>query len=835
MKKILLFFAALLVSVCSAMAQPAWNSIGSLKVSPALADGDFADGTVFYQIQNKTSGYLSTASMKDGSLNFTTSGITADAARWAILGNATTGYQFINKATKEYIAMAKFTVTNQENQTNANSSSMVSDGTDANTYFDLAAHRGVAGYFVITAHDNHYFYWNQLTTLGYWYSGEGYEYGYWGWKNYGGTANSNVGDDGASFKFNEVETITLNTFTFELPAGVSVTYGGNTYSNGMTVSVKGAIAASDVTITTEAPKGYHYVVTVDGTGLKVIVTLELNALSGLADIIEGKLYTLTSVDRGSFVYSSSYAADYISGSKRAGYTVSDTDPNCQFAFIQHDGKTYLWSKGAQKFVEYASDGLKVTENVPERDLTLLASTGGAKETHPVVLDIDKQHQCNMSSDQGYGILTNWNNTADNGNMLRILPVANLTSEELAAIYAIWEIPNYDVVYNYMLDGELWKTETRSLPLGSTVTAPTLFAYVSESHNDLQTVTTGENVVEVTCTPTALPFTVTTDESAPVLGKLYVHSNQTRIAYVDADGKGMDSGATGGKGNMPAEFGNGYLWYITGNIKEGFKLHNLSMDGTLHATAGQATMSGEASDVFELHYGTHGTDSWNFKTVLGFDQTNDQIFALYSKERGEYLNAQNGLKYWGAADNGSTFHFEPVEDVLVTIGSKGYATLYREYPLAVPADVKAYVLSENEDGETLHAEEVTTIPAGTGVVLQGAENIYTFKVARSEAAESCLSGVYVDTDVEAKSIFVFNVENGVPGFYCYNNTTIDAHKAYYAPSTSGSNFRIVFDGELTGITGIEAQGAAQPVFDLQGRRVINAKSGLYIVGGKKVIK
>lgn len=598
---------------------------------------------------------------------------------------------------------------------------------------------------------------------------------------------------------------------------------------------------------TTANKGYlGYASTDEGVklycdkGATAYVTYELEEvpavepLKSIADIIEGKLYTIQSVDRGYFVYSSSYADEYISGSARAGYTFSATDPNCQFAFIQHDGKTYLWSKGAQKFVEYASDGLKVTANVPESDLNFLASTGSAKETHPVVLEIDKQHQCNMSTDQGQGILTNWNKTSDNGNMLRILPVADLTSEELAAIYAIWEIPNYDVVYNYMLDGEVWKTETRSLPLGSTVTAPATYAYVSETYDDVQKVVDGENVVVVTCTPTALPFTVTTDESAPVLGKLYVHSNQTRIAYVDAEGKGMDSGATGGKGNMPAEFSDGYLWYITGNIKEGFKLHNLSMDGTLHATEGQATMSGEASDVFELRYGTHGTDSWNYKTVLGFDQTNDQIFALYSEERGQYLNAQTGLKYWNAADNGSTFHFEPVEDVLVTIGSKGYATLYREYPLAVPAGVKAYVLSENEDGETLHAEEVTTIPAGTGVVLQGAENIYTFKVARSEAAESCLSGVYVDTPVEAKSVLVFNVEDGVPGFYTYDNTNLSAHKAYYVNTTGASNLRIVFDGELTGISTIETP-ATGVIYDLQGRRVMKAQNGIFIQNGKKVVK
>lgn len=269
MKKLLFFFAALVMSVASAVAQD-WTDQGSLKVSPAMVDGDFVDGTVFYQIQNKASGYLSTASMSGSSLEFTTSGITADAARWAIFGNSTDGFQFVNKATKKAIGMNKFTVTNQENQASATASYMT-DLSDANSKFAIAPHKYTDGYFVITAADDHYFFWNQLTTLGYWYSGEGYNYGYYGWKNdETGTKNNNKGDNGASFKFNEVETLVISTFTFVLPEGVTVSFKGKDYSNGESVSV-GAISKDELTITPEAADGYHYEVTIaDGK-----VTVEL--------------------------------------------------------------------------------------------------------------------------------------------------------------------------------------------------------------------------------------------------------------------------------------------------------------------------------------------------------------------------------------------------------------------------------------------------------------------------------------------------------------------------------------------------------------------------------
>lgn len=350
MKKILFLFVALIMSVASAWAQD-WTNQGSLRISPALnSEGNFASGTVFYTIQSKKDGggYLSTASMSESSLSFTSSGITADAARWAILGDNTNGFQFVNKATKEAIGMNKFTVTNKENESSAKASYMTDDLSDANSKFAIAPHKYVADYFVITANDDHYFFWNQLTTLGYWYSGAGYNYGYYGWKNNeAGTANTNKGDDGASFKFNFVEELVANTFTFVLPEDVTLTYDGHTYNNGGTVDVTGAIAATDITIEPEAPAGYEYSIVVDATAKTVTVTKVPKKLSSLAEVVEGTLYTIQSVDRGYFVYSSTYADEYISGSARASYTFSATDPNCQFAFIQHDGKTYLWSKGAQ--------------------------------------------------------------------------------------------------------------------------------------------------------------------------------------------------------------------------------------------------------------------------------------------------------------------------------------------------------------------------------------------------------------------------------------------------------------------------------------------------------
>lgn len=230
----------------------------------------------------------------------------------------------------------------------------------------------------------------------------------------------------------EPEQQTYTVHITGAPEGTQVTYGDAKVGNGATITATGIVAAD---ITPDEIDGYTVNVSISGTDINVVYSLP--PLSGITDIVEKRVYTLESVDRGYFVYSSTYASDYISGSKRASYNFDAADKNFHFVFLQNDGKTYLYSLGAEKFVAYANDGLVTSATVPTAGIDLLASTGNQKTTHPTVLRIDDSHQCNMSTDQGKGILTNWNDTGDKGNMLRILPVDELTADELAAIKEVF--------------------------------------------------------------------------------------------------------------------------------------------------------------------------------------------------------------------------------------------------------------------------------------------------------------------------------------------------------------------------------------------------------------
>ncbi len=181
----------------------------------------------------------------------------------------------------------------------------------------------------------------------------------------------------------------------------------------------------------------------------------------------------------------------------------------------------------------------------------------------------------------------------------------------------------------------------------------------------------------------------------------------------------------------------------------------------------------------------------------------------------------------------------------------YATLYLGYKVAIPAGVEAYILT-GVNGEWAHLEQIEgIIPANTGVILKkvAAYNTYNFYYSSDEAADvegNCLQGSIADRYVQGEA-FVLGIPAGeTEAALCkavlnkVDNTSFknNANKAYLqAVPAAVQVLRFNFDGT----TGIEdavvapSFDANAPIYDLSGRRVVNAvKGGLYIQNGKKFI-
>lgn len=236
----------------------------------------------------------------------------------------------------------------------------------------------------------------------------------------------------------------------------------------------------------------------------------------------------------------------------------------------------------------------------------------------------------------------------------------------------------------------------------------------------------------------------------------------------------------------------------------------------------------------------GEDGEYVATLIGLTAGDHSVSVAYDSEAPVSANFSSTEK-----NDKITVHYKDgkitFENDVVTIeiGATGYATLYSDRDLNFAyTGVEAYVLTA-DNPEHLTAERVETAKACTGLVLKGAANTkYEFlHLTNDQTATSVLTGVLVDTPATGNEL-VLGVNADVVGFYKFTGTTLAAGKAYYVLPTAGSVARVLvdFDGTLTSIDfNAIAAPATSEIFDLQGRRVMNAQKGLFIMNGKKVIR
>lgn len=193
-----------------------------------------------------------------------------------------------------------------------------------------------------------------------------------------------------------------------------------------------------------------------------------------------------------------------------------------------------------------------------------------------------------------------------------------------------------------------------------------------------------------------------------------------------------------------------------------------------------------------------------------------------------------LNRWGTEnDVRSTWYVEEVDVLPVKISAAGYATLYAPVALQIPADVKAYALTE-QDGY-LSANQISeVIPAETGVIIEGEEGTYSFPITTGGSGTSCLSGT--ESPMAAPTgIYTLGTAEGI-GFYKYTGAMVAGFKAYFQNSADVKGFNISFSGNESAIHSITTDAPANaPIYNMAGQRVKTTQKGIYIVGGKKVLK
>ena len=211
---------------------------------------------------------------------------------------------------------------------------------------------------------------------------------------------------------------------------------------------------------------------------------------------------------------------------------------------------------------------------------------------------------------------------------------------------------------------------------------------------------------------------------------------------------------------------------------------------------------------------------------------------------------NKIVGWEASDEASKWYVIPATELEVslhTVDNNTYGTTYLPFDATLPANVKAYIVTQAQNGLATMSE-VTDIRANQGVVLVGQNGgaykaTLTIGTATSDFNDNLLQGTNVpktiqDAEVNNYYILGFSVNGSGVGFYHPNSTTLKANRAYLPKSNVAalnSSFSLDFENVSTGIEAAATnaeQGAA--CYDLSGRRVNRPAKGLYVKNGKKII-
>ena len=248
------------------------------------------------------------------------------------------------------------------------------------------------------------------------------------------------------------------------------------------------------------------------------------------------------------------------------------------------------------------------------------------------------------------------------------------------------------------------------------------------------------------------------------------------------------------------------------------------------------------------------------TNFGFEVASNNLLGAYNisfndGNRWLYCNKDNYTDAGGrGTQNGYCFNLEEVTEIPVTISVAKYASFYAPVAMILPAEVKAYYIAEkkvaNDITYVVLSEIENVIPANTGVLLYsetaGTYNLTVGREATTNTSENWLTGSVPSSYVTADS-YVLSMKNSLVGFYFtekdqQGNSAWLNHgfKAYLPAEHIDQNagaIRFIFGGETTAIESVLNNGvdANAPIYDLSGRRVVNAvKGGIYIQNGKKFI-
>lgn len=230
---------------------------------------------------------------------------------------------------------------------------------------------------------------------------------------------------------------------------------------------------------------------------------------------------------------------------------------------------------------------------------------------------------------------------------------------------------------------------------------------------------------------------------------------------------------------------------------------------------------------------------NFTDIYCFASTT----VVWGNASGEFPDGAS----FHVADNQSTWegiiNNVTVKADLTAIGSTNvghnYWATYYNATNNYLADANTTVYKASLTGTTI---TLTAIPdkiinAGQAVILKSTSTPGLVPSASASATSYTDNELHGSdgTDVSDGTFYALAYQNSVLGFYKVNSgITIPAGKAYLKSADGARGFYGIDDDGTTAIKNMKVGKEDNIYYDLQGRRVLYPKKGLYILNGRKVI-
>lgn len=502
--------------------------------------------------------------------------------------------------------------------------------------------------------------------------------------------------------------------------------------------------------------------------------------------------------------------------------------------------SYVQLKSAKFYKEGTVESVAVTFNTPSNG-TLTIKNNGTAITSGDLVPTGTELTIEATPATGYS-LTAWQYKTDGDWIDGEGTTYTVTSAvEFRAVFA--EIPKFTVT---LADDN---TELVEASANGGVTLPTRdnvpgYTFAGWSNTELQTEATTATVIPVgiyypTDDVTLYPLwkrtvgsTVETTSSVNISDYATANNWENSVKYHSVTIAGGITVDTNDKGTTGQYNSNDNTWRM-------YQASQNASEITVNAASGKQLKS------VTFTYGV------NNNGVMVYDET--QIPSGTAVDLSGNSSNKFTIGNTGTATNGQVritaisvtyitssqdyFTSHPTTSVTATISTSGYTTFCSSFGLSFE-NVTAYVVSKSTNAVAT-LKRVTSVPAGTGVVLKGTpEAVVTIPVVEYTGADifNLLVGTLEVTPVVPETVYV--VSGGK--FKIYDGTSIPANKAYLpldaieqieqgAPSLS-----FEFDDETTGIQNIERTINDNQYYTLDGRRVAEPTKGIYIINGKKVV-